>query len=385
MRRNTTIGFDAENANLGNTTLCSYARFIIEAMAEACPRRSYFRMYVPSSEENPEYEALSQRHNVESMEPDGSLWRRLPWLWKLYPIGRDMQRGDVSLYHSLTGFIPLGLERRNIRTIATVHNLEFLRLRGRFNPLHNMYRRWALLSSLRRADRIIAISECIKHDLVRYLRIDSDKIDVINRGCHRRFTMPVEAAKIAEVRERYRLPERYLLAVGEHLERRNLSHLVETMSKIERDIPLVLVGRATTQTEHMKLRIKSLGLEERVIMLHGVADADMPAIYHSALAYLMLSLYEGFSSTIVEALTVGTPVIAAKGSSLEEAGGPHSIYVEPTDRDALAEAITRIAHDEVLRDEMIAEGKAYASRFRPEVIAYNIQNCYKRIGIDIIE
>jgi glycosyltransferase involved in cell wall biosynthesis len=109
----------------------------------------------------------------------------------------------------------------------------------------------------------------------------------------------------------------------------------------------------------------------------------MPAIYHAAIAYLMLSLYEGFSTTIVEAITVGVPVVAAKGSSLEEVGGPGSIYVAPHDRTALVEAVDRLLLSEELRQRMIAEGREYATRFRPEVIAYNILNCYRRIGIDI--
>ena len=118
-------------------------------------------------------------------------------------------------------------------------------------------------------------------------------------------------------------------------------------------------------------------------IIHGVADEDMPAIYRGAIAYLMLSLYEGFSTTIVEALTVGVPVIASRGSSLEEVGGPDSIYVGSDDRKGLLAAIKRVLEDEELRTRMIERGREYAQRFRPEVAAYNLLNCYRRIGIDI--
>ena len=97
----------------------------------------------------------------------------------------------------------------------------------------------------------------------------------------------------------------------------------------------------------------------------------------------MLSLYEGFSTTIVEALTVGVPVIASRGSSLEEVGGPDSIYVKSGDRKALVEAIKRVVGSEELRAQMVERGREYAQRFRSEVIAYNLLNCYRRIGIDI--
>lgn len=383
MKRSFTIGFDAKHANRGNTTRSSYARFIIGALAEASPRSAYLRMYIESGEPHDEFEALAMRHNVEAMEPDGALWRRLSGLWRLWHVGRDMELGDVELYHALAGVVPLGLQRRNIRSVVTIHSLEFLRLRKFFRPVYNIYRRMLMLSSMRRADRIVAVSECVKRDIVRYLHIDAEKIDVIYGGCHRRFTEPVSESQIEQVRERYNLPERYILVSGTHSPRKNIAHIIEALPDIDPSVNLVIAGRGTKHTEALKRRVKALGMEDRVVMLHGVANEDMPAIYHAARAYLMMSLYEGFSTTIVEAITVGVPVIAAKGSSLEESGGEGSIYVEPQDHDALVEAVERVVHDEALRQSMIERGREYASRFRPEVIAYNVLNTYRRIGVDI--
>ncbi len=383
MKRSYTIGFDAKHANRGNTMQSSYARFVIDALSSACPKSAYFRMYIEKSEPHSDYEALAERPNVESMEPDGMFWRKWSWLWRMWHIGRDLERGDVELYHALAGLVPLGLERRNIRSVVTVHSLEFLRLRRLFSPIYNFYRRAIMLSSMRRADRIIAASECVKQDLMRYLRIDADKIDVIYGGCHRRFSEPVTELEMERVKERYNLPERYLLVAGRHNARKNLNHIIETLPQMDSDLDIVIVGRGTSHTENLVRRMKTLGVEDRVRLLYGVADEDMPAIYHGATAYLMLSLYEGFSTTIVEALTVGVPVIASRGSSLEEVGGPDSIYVKPGDQAALLAAINSVVESEELRQQMIERGKEYAQRFRPEVIAYNLLNCYRRIGIDI--
>ena len=383
MKRSYTIGFDAKHANRGNTKQSSYARFVIDALSSACPKSAYFRMYIEQSEPHSDYDALAERPNVESMEPDGVLWRKLSWLWRMWHIGRDMERGDVELYHALAGLVPYGLARRNIRSVVTVHSLEFLRLRRLFSPIYNFYRRAIMLSSMHRADRIVAVSECVKRDIVRYLHINEDKIDVIYSGCHRRFSEPVTEAEMERVRERYNLPNRYLLVAGRHNARKNLNHIIETLPQMDSDVDIVIVGRGTEQTTNLVRRMKALGVESRVRLLYGVADKDMPAIYRGATAYLMLSLYEGFSTTIVEALTVGVPVIAARGSSLEEVGGPCSIYVESDDRKGLLEAINRVLGSEELRQQMVERGWEYAQRFRPEVIAYNLLNCYRRIGIDI--
>jgi glycosyltransferase involved in cell wall biosynthesis len=340
-------------------------------------------MYIEKSEPHNDYEALADKPNVESMEPDGIIWRKLSGLWRIWHVGKDMERGDVELYHALAGLLPFGLGRRNIRSVVTVHNLEFLRLRRHFSSIYNFYRRAIMLSSMRRADRIIAASECVKQDLMRYLHIDADKIDVIYGGCHRRFSEPVTEREMERVKERYNLPSRYLLVAGRHNARKNLNHIIETLPQMDSDLDIVIVGRGTAETEALVRRMKALGVENRVRLLYGVADEDMPAIYHGATAYLMLSLYEGFSTTIVEALTVGVPVIASRGSSLEEVGGPDSIYVKSGDRKALVGAIKRVVENEELRRQMVERGREYAKRFRPEVIAYNLLNCYRRIGIDI--
>ena len=165
---------------------------------------------------------------------------------------------------------------------------------------------------------------------------------------------------------------------------RGLSTILDLVKKaIDPQLKIVIVGRSTKYTDTLMRRIRSLGVEERVQMVQGVEREDMPAIYRAATAYLMLSLYEGFATTIVEALTVGTPVIAARGSSLEETGGEGSIYIDPKSSSALVGAVNSIMQSEELRERMIEQGKEHAKRFRPEVIAYNILNCYRRIGVDI--
>ena len=385
MKRSNTIGFDARYAGSGNTTLASYARFVIEAMAEACPRYGYFRMYITDNEHHAEYEALVHRHNVEAMAPDGALWRKLPWLWRQWPIGRDMKRGDVDLYHSLTESLPFGLSRRNIRTVVTIHSLDYLDPRAYANPIESALRRIAVASSLRRADRIVAVSEGVKTGIVENFDIDSDKIDVIYRNCHPRFAEPISEERRAYARERYKLPERYILVTGRQNERKNTGLVIEALPSLPEDVHLVIAGRRTPYTDRLLRRAASLGVKDRVRLLKMVTGEDYPAIYALAAIYLLPSRYEGFATSILEALTVGVPVIASRGSSLEEAGGPDSIYVDPDDPDALAESILMVLEDEELRQTMVARGRDYITRFRSEVIAYNILNCYGRIGVDIPE
>lgn len=384
MRHNTTIGFDAKCANAPLGARGRYARFVIGALASEASRHGYFRMYLPSRESNPKYDALAARHNVESMEPDGSLWRVLSWPWRLWRVSKDAERGRVELYHGLNELLPLGLQRKNIRSVVTIHSLGFLH-RAEYGYVERLWHRLRLMPVLRYSDRIVAVSECVKRELVRYMGVDPDKVDVVYTGCTDEFMANVDRLNIAEVRERYCLPLRYMLAVGTSNHYSNLDRIVESMAKLPEELNLVVVGRPTPYYERVMLRARSLGLEGRITLVNGASDAELPAIYAGASLFLLLSQYEGFAPQIVEALTMGVPVIAARGSSLKEAGGPDSMYIDADDREQLVAAIEMVLGDEALRRRMIDGGRSYASRFRREVTAYNLMSCYERIGVDIKE
>lgn len=385
MKRTVTIGFDARHAIEGETALSSYSRYIIEAMATACPRHGYFRLYADRVSSNADYLALAERHNVESMLPDGRVWRRMAWLWRLYAIGRDLERGDVELYHSLDEHLPYSLGRRNIRSVVTVHTLDFLSTKTFQNPVESASRRLMTLSSLRRADRIIALSESLKREIIEAFDIDSDRIDVIYRGCDHAYSIPPTAEELEAVREQYALPERFILTAGTQYQRKNTAIILEALTMTADDLHLVVASRTTAYTAVLQAHATELGIAHRLHIVEPTTTPHRVALYHLAEAYIQMSLYEGFATAIVEALTTETPVVASRGTSHEEAGGSTSIYVDSDDAKALAEALERIATDDDLRREMKLRGKSYVARFRPEVAAYNILNCYRRINVDINE
>lgn len=384
MKQNHCIGFDAEYAYIGSSELGSYGRYIVSALAASCDKTTYFRMYAPNQEENADYEALTKLPNVESMTPDGRWWRKMSALWHVAKVSWDARHGNVELYHGLSNKLPWGLSHNNIRSIVTIHNLGFLRA-THSNPIMRQIRRLRLKSACHRADRIIAISECTKQDIVEWLDIDPDKIDVVYHGCHARYGEPVDEARITEARERYRLPDKYLLTVGTHKSYKNIELAFEALATLPDDIHLVVVGNHTPYTEELRNEIERLNIESRVLMPSGVAEEDMPAVYAAAEMLLCTSRHEGFSTPIVEAMSIGIPVIAVHGTCHEEAGGKAAIYVSPDDSEELTDNINVIMGSESLRHRMITEGKEQVMRFRPEVAAYNILNCYKRIGIDLTE
>lgn len=385
MKHNYTIGFDARSANSENSEIGCYGRFIIKALAEACPENAYFRMYTPKHQPQREYDALDSLPNVESMEPDGAIWRKLSLLWQMFRMSKDAKRGDVELYHGLEGRLPYGLRRRGIRSVVSVHNLISLRFTKYYNIFERVIEYIRLSSACHRADRIIAASEATRRDIAHLLGVSHEKIDVVYEGCNPLYSREISDEDVAAVRKKYDLPERYILNIGDMVERKNFGLIVEAMAELPDDINLVVVGEQTSYTKRVKRRLKILGFENRVHFRRNVATQDRAALYKGADIFINPSRFEGFSVEILEALSVGVPVIATRGSSLEEAGGKHSIYVSDRDCGELVDAIERLSSDEQLREKMIEEGKHHVTHFRSEVAAYNIMKCYRRIGIDLTE
>jgi glycosyltransferase involved in cell wall biosynthesis len=167
-----------------------------------------------------------------------------------------------------------------------------------------------------------------------------------------------------------------LLYVGTIEERKNLLLLAKALPYLPRNINIVAIGRQTPYADKVKKQLQKSGLTQRVKFMTNIPSDVLPAIYQLAEIFVYPSKYEGFGIPMLEALCSGIPAIGAKGSSLEEAGGPSSIYVNPEDEKELADAINQILADESLRKSMIADGYKYAEQFLPERLVENLSEVY---------
>ena len=383
MKRTITIGFDARHAMTDHEEFSSYSRLVIEAMALAAPRYTYFRSYTPQRAPHRGYEAIERLHNVETMEPDGAIWRTLRIPWRLWRIGHDLHNGNVELYHGLAEHIPVGLPRHNIRSVVTIHNMEFLYDTTFANSPDHLLHRLYMSRMLHRVDRIVAVSECVKSDITKHFSIFPEKVDVIHPGVSKRFAEEISDTYTETVAEKYSLPNRYILSIGMQLARRNMRKVINILPLIDPELHYVIVGRTTSYTTRLLRVARNLGVADRVHIIESVAEEDMPALYHNASMVVNLSTYEGFATHLAEAMTMHTPIIATRSSSMEEVLGDAAIYIKLDKREELKNAIRTILEDREIREELIERGKRQASRFRPEVVAYNLINCYRRLDVDV--
>ena len=182
-----------------------------------------------------------------------------------------------------------------------------------------------------------------------------------------------------EALKKYNLPENFILNVGTIEKRKNLATLVEAIGKTHTQLPLVVIGKKTDYLDEVWSKVESGGIEKQVAFLENVSFLDLPAIYQMANLFVYPSFFEGFGIPILEALYSKIPVISATGSCLEEAGGEHSIYVDPNNSDELAEKIDLVIESPDLQIKMKEEGYKFAQNFSSDKQAKSILELYKKI------
>lgn len=368
------IGFDAKRLFHNRTGLGNYSRATVHLLAENYPQNEYF-LYTPKPATKIDVGYFNEADNIHIRMPGAGSFRPF---WRSMRMVNAFKDDKIDLYHGLSYELPIGITATGTAAVVTIHDLIFLRFPQYYKTIDRKIYTWKSRYACKNANRIIAISQKTKADIIDFFGTDESKIDVIYQGCDSDFYTIKSALEKEQIRRKYQLPGEFLLSVGTIEERKNLELLIKAMPLLSVEVKLVVVGKPTSYLQKIKKLIAASNLQNQVIFLHDVVFAELPLLYQMASAFIYPSRYEGFGIPVLEALNSGTPVIAATGSCLEEAGGPHSLYVHPDDEKALAKSIARVLTDENKRTLMIEKGLEYARRFRDKEIAENIMNCYQK-------
>ena len=373
------IGFDAKRAIQNFTGLGNYSRYLIEALCRHYPENEYL-LFAPAYRASRQLDTMLARcPSMEFRYPEG-MWKHAKALWRTFGITRRLADEQIDIYHGLSNELPLNIRKqKRAKSVVTVHDLIFIRFPQYYQPADRRLYTYKYGMSCRNADAIVAISECTKRDIVNYFHIDPDKIHTIYQGCDPSFALPASEAEKQEAKERYRLPERYVLNVGSIEERKNALLAVKAMLRVPEDVHLVIVGKRTPYTGKVERFIEENRLQGRVHLLHDVAFRHLPAVYQQAEVFVYPSRFEGFGIPVLEALHSQVPVIAATGSCLEEAGGPDSVYVRPDDVPGMASALNRLLDNPDERRYRAIQGKRFAARFSERQQAEQLINLYQSL------
>jgi glycosyltransferase involved in cell wall biosynthesis len=368
------IAFDGKRAVQNYTGLGNYSRYVVEILSEYAPEHSYI-LLAPKDRQNNRLDTVKSRTNVVFRFPQG-FWKKISALWRTVGIRADLQTVRADIFHGLSNEIPVGLHKAGIRSVVSIHDLIFLRYPKFYPPIDRLIYRIKFSHACRNADRIIAVSECTGRDIIRFFGIPGDKIKVVYQGCHPMYHVPVPDEVKKQVADQYRLPPAFILYVGSIEERKNLLLVAKALKLSGENIHLVAVGKHTPYQDRVQQYVDANGLTARFHVFNRVSFTDLPAFYQLARIFIYPSFFEGFGIPIIEALASGTPVIAATGSCLEEAGGPDSFYIDPENDSELAARIEQVWNDTGLSERMSAAGKQYVQKFADKAIAKEIMDVY---------
>ena len=374
-----TIAFDGKRASNNRTGLGNYSRHVIGLLAKFFPSNRYVIFLTKPNKNEQLRKILEQNPKIETVLPKKGLWKKLSSLWRVFGIRNEIAEYENIIYHGLSNELPLTIKKTNAKSVVTIHDLIFLKYPKYYKFFDRKIYAYKFRKACENADKIIAVSECTKRDVVDIFNINPDKIKVIYQGCDKVFKTDVPDDVLRDVRQRYNLPDRFLLNVGSIEERKNALLIVKALQLLKEKMPLVIVGKRTKYTSEIEKAAENLGVSNLLHILDKVPFEDLAPIYHLCDVFIYPSRYEGFGIPIIEAICCGVPVIAATGSCLEEAGGPDCIYVDPDDENALSAAIEKFSTDTAFRQNSIEKSKKYVEKFSEEIQAKQLMECYKEI------
>jgi len=370
------IGFDAKRAFHNRTGLGNYSRWVVEELERAYPQEEYV-LYNPSP-------GLAwsgkDRSSLERL-PRG-LWKWAPSAWRRWGMARQFEADGIELFHGLSNELPASIESR-IASVVSIHDLIFERFPQWYKPADRLTYRLKFKAAALRADRVFALSEQTRQDLIDFYRVDPHKIELHYQSCHRDFQLPAEQLSQSRIEAKTSLcalgfPEDFALYVGTVEPRKNLLSLLKALRDL--DLPLVVVGAGGTYKRECLEFVRKHGMEHRIQWFENLPKGRLPQLYRAALVFIYPSIFEGFGIPILEALFSGCPVITSQGGVFPETAGPHSLLVDPMSEDSLRAALVRLTSDSGLRDQMRRLGNRYAfERFEPEARMADLHRSYQNI------
>jgi len=300
-------------------------------------------------------------------------------LFQTFVMGIRYCRNSVLL--TVDSKIPLLLPK-SCKLIPIVTDLAVFRLPEAYQFSRVLLWRLQYRLLLRRADRFLAISEFTKKDLMERFSLPEEKISVVPCACETDFLQQVEEEAIHRVREKYALPGRFVLFVGNCNPRKNLRRLLEAFDKMktETSLPheLLIVGEQGWKFSEEET-LHGLTNRDSVRFLGYIPDEDMPALYAAAELFAFPSLYEGFGIPVLEAQSCGTPVLTGNCTSLPEVGGDGAIYADPYSVEDISEKMKAVLTEQTLAESLREKGLLNVRRFSWEKSAEILNQKIKEI------
>lgn len=368
------IGFDAKRLFVNNTGLGNYSRTLVENLHRFHPEHDLY-LYAPRLVRNDRTEVFFES-GYRLRSPLGPAKMG----WRSFGMTHNLRKDGIELYHGLSHELPFNLEKSKIPSVVTIHDLLYKYFPMDFPLIDRWVYEKKFSAACSKADRIIAISEATRTDIMEHFGIQPQRIQVIYQTIHPIFRHTPVMETISNVREKYNLPAEFILYVGSIIRRKNLEVLIKALDLMppKKRLPLIIVGNGKIYLDYIEQLIDDLKLHHNIIRIKNPSLDEINIFYRLASISVYPSLMEGFGLPVLESIACGTPVITTRRSSLVEAGGKVAYYIDGGDEEELAALMMQKIGTKESFGENI-EVQRHLAQFYPERLTEQLDNLYKEV------
>lgn len=365
------IGFDAKRAFLNTSGLGNYSRTALNALIKYYPDNQYI-LYTPEQKIG----LLENQDKFKIVTPPKNYSKFRKLSWRTLRLAKELPQHELTIFHGLSNELPKGIHKTTIPSVVTIHDLIFIRYPEFYKPFDRAIYYKKVKYACSAATKIVAISQQTKEDIIDFIGADPQKIKVIHQAISPVF---FEKANTSDVKEKYQLPETFILSVGNIEERKNQLSILKALLAQNLNTTVVFVGNPTSYCNDIHKFIANHGIKNQVIFLKKIPEKDLAAIYQLASMSIYISVFEGFGLPVIESMACSCPVITSNVSCLPETAGNAAVLCTPGDIEALGENIRKIISESNFRNELIQKGKARAEEFQPKNYIDKLISLYSEI------
>jgi glycosyltransferase involved in cell wall biosynthesis len=364
------IGFDAKRAFLNSSGLGNYSRNTINALHRFSKNNQYV-LYTPKIKDN-----LFENYNqFEVLSPENPLEKLFKSFWRSYSAKR-LKNHQIELFHGLSNELPKGIHKTQVPAVVTIHDLIFMRFPQFYKAIDRNIYYSKVKYACESAQKIIAISQQTKVDIVRFFDVNPGKIEVIYQSVSPVF---YEIANTEILTAKYNLANNFILSVGTLESRKNQLSVLKALHAEKIDNQVIFIGKPTSYEKKLRHFINENKMEKQVKFLTNIPENDLAGLYRLAKCSVYISHFEGFGLPVIESMAAGCPVITSNVSCLPETAGGAAVLCSPGDFSELANQLKLILGNENLRTNLIQKGFERAKLFHPEYFSEKMISLYTGI------